>query len=192
MSLRLLEAAIKTEQSDELHIARLLLLLQTVYSRRRTQKSIEGITKLAKMDFFLRYPTALERALRKLHKNAVDALVTERERSSIESRMVRFRYGPWDARYRRWLGIMLALGLVTLRTEGRTVHVSLTDYGLQVADSIRALPQFEDIAARSNTVVSAVGSMSATRLKNFVYETIPEITDMKWGEEILPAVEERR
>jgi hypothetical protein len=32
--------------------------------------------------------------------------------------------------------------------------------------------------------MKAVGPMSATRLKDFVYVAIPEIVDMKWGREI--------
>jgi hypothetical protein len=34
-------------------------------------------------------------------------------------------------------------------------------------------------------VIKAVGSMTATKLKDFVYEIVPEITGMKWGEENL-------
>jgi hypothetical protein len=33
-------------------------------------------------------------------------------------------------------------------------------------------------------LLKTVGTMSATRLKDFVYETVPEIVDMKWGAEI--------
>lgn len=32
--------------------------------------------------------------------------------------------------------------------------------------------------------MKAVGAMPATKLKDFVYQIVPEITGMKWGEEI--------
>ena len=41
-----------------------------------------------------------------------------------------------------------------------------------------------ELARRSDITAKAVGSMTATRLKDFVYQAIPEITDMKWGDEI--------
>lgn len=50
------------EENDNLHLARLLVLLKA-FSGRDGTKTIDGLTKLAKLDFFLRYPTYLERAL---------------------------------------------------------------------------------------------------------------------------------
>jgi hypothetical protein len=98
--------------------------------------------------------------------------------------MVRFRYGPWDARYRRWLGLLAARGLVTLGVQGNTVQIGLSDAGRALATHFRADTLYEDLTRRADLVMKAVGSMSATRLKDFVYEAVPEILDVKWGEEI--------
>lgn len=188
MSLRLVRAVAETENLDDFHLGRLLVLLGSADARKSTvitkARAIEGITKLAKLDFLLRYPTCLERALRKLGRDPWDANVQPRERTSIEAKMVRFRYGPWDARYRRWLGLLAARGLVTLGIEGRTVQIGLTDIGRVLAAQFREDPAFHELAHRADVVVKAVGPMSATRLKDFVYEAVPEIVDMKWGEEI--------
>ena len=91
---------------------------------------------------------------------------------------------PWDARYRRWLGLLAARNLVTLSVTGNTVNVGLTDAGRALAQRVRADTTFADLSFRSDLLLKTVGSMSATRLKDFVYETVPEIVDMKWGEEI--------
>jgi len=184
MSLRLVRAVAETETLDDFHLGRLLVLLRSADARKTQKKSVEGITKLAKMDFLLRYPTCLERALRRLKKDPSAAQVETRERTSIESKMIRFRYGPWDARYRRWLGLLAARGLVTLEVERSTIHIGLTDRGREVADGFRSDPLFATMTERSDVVIKAVGGMSATKLMDFVYETIPEIVDMKWGEEI--------
>jgi hypothetical protein len=188
MSLRLVKAAADSENGDDLHLARLLLLLGSADARKKTAinkaRAVEGITKLAKMDFLLRYPTCLERAMAVLDKSPEDVAVQDRERTSIETKMIRFRYGPWDARYRRWLGLLSSRGLLRLAMEGNTVVIGLTDVGRALAGSLKSTPLFAELARRSDITVDAVGSMSATRLKNFVYEAIPEITDMKWGEEI--------
>ena len=188
MTLRILKAVAETEHIDDLHLGRLLVLLFSADARRTTPatkaKAVEGITKLAKLDFLLRYPTCLERVLASLEKNPADARVEARERTSIETKMVRFRYGPWDARYRRWLGLLAARNLVTLSVTGNTVNVGLTDAGRALAQRVRADTTFADLSFRSDLLLKTVGSMSATRLKDFVYETVPEIVDMKWGEEI--------
>jgi len=188
MSLRLIKAAVDSENDDNLHLTRLLLLLASADARRTTiatkARAVEGITKLAKMDFLLRYPTCLERVLVVLNKSPQDVAVQERERTSIESKMIRFRYGPWDARYRRWLGLLSSRGLVRLAVEGSTNVIGLTDTGRTLAASIKGNPLFTELARRSDITIRAVGSLSATRLKDFVYEAIPEITNMKWGDEI--------
>ena len=101
MSLRLVKAVAETENLDDFHLGRLLVLLGSADARKSTPvtkaKAVEGITKLAKLDFLLRYPTCLERALKELGRDPGEANVQARERTSIEAKMVRFRYGPWDS-----------------------------------------------------------------------------------------------
>ena len=182
MSLRLIRAAADIEQCDDFHVARLLLLLKAASGR--SGKPIQGIMKLAKMDFLLRYPNCLVRVLKAINKNEEAASIPEEERNTIEARMIRFRYGPWDKRYRRWLGLLVSKGLVNAYTEGRTINVQLTEDGTRLAERFVALEEFSLLAKRSNMVVSAVGNYSATKLKNFVYKVFPEIVDMQWGREI--------
>jgi hypothetical protein len=184
MSLRLVRAVAETENLDDFHLSRLLILLGSIDSRRGSQKSVEGIMKLAKLDFLLRYPTCLERSLVALGQDSAAAQVQPRERTSIESKMIRFRYGPWDSRYRRWLGLLLARGLVTLSLQGKTIHIGLTERGRRIAESFRKDPLYASLVGRSDLLTKTVGRMSATKLKEFVYEVFPEVVDMKWGQEI--------
>jgi hypothetical protein len=180
----LVRAVAETENLDDFHLSRLLVLLRSADARGTAAHTVEGITKLAKLDFLLRYPTCLERALVALDKDPATAQVEQRERTSIESKMIRFRYGPWDARYRRWLGLLVARDLVTLNLEGHTIHVGLTEQGRKIADQFRQEPLHRQLARRSDILIAAVGKMSATALKKFVYKIAPEIVDLKWGEEI--------
>jgi hypothetical protein len=188
MSLRLIRAVADAETSDELHLARLMVLLLSADAKKRTPetkaRAVEGITKLAKLDFFLRYPTYLERALAKLDKPVALARVEPRERDSIETSMIRFRYGPWDARYRRWLGLLSARELIGLSLHGNTVMIGLTELGREVATRLRSTLSFMPTGDRSDVVVAELGKMPATRLKDFTYEVVPEITGMKWGDAI--------
>ena len=99
MSLKLVHLAAEIECSDEFHVARLILLLKAAAGR--SDKPIKGIMKLAKMDFLLRYPNCLARVLKAIGKEAKAQEIPTEELNTIEARMIRFRYGPWDKRYRR-------------------------------------------------------------------------------------------
>jgi hypothetical protein len=184
VSLGLLKAAARAENSDGLHLMRLLILLRCADKRGRTPKPVEGITKLAKLDFLLRYPVYLERALLQLGKSTSDLDLLPRERTTVETKMIRFRYGPWDARYRRWLSLLASRGLLTVSLKGRKIEIGLTDGGRTLADELSGQAIFADLKDRGTIVMKTVGDMSGSRLKDFVYEIVPEITGMKWGQEI--------
>lgn len=182
MSLRMIHLAADIESSPEFHQARLLLLLKACGNR--SNKPVDGIMKLAKLDFLLRYPNCLVRVLERLGKRKQAEQITDEERDTIEARMIRFRYGPWDERYREWISLLVSKRLAETYLEGRTVKVKLTDEGRQLAESLEKREEFKDLASRSALVSTAVGGYSATKLKDFVYEVFPEITTMKWGEKI--------
>ena len=183
MSLRMIRTAARVEVMDQPHEARLLLLL--LAARKRSGRALDGLTKLAKLDFLLRYPNCLERALGAAGKDPSMAGVLPHEKSNIETTMIRFRYGPWDSRYRRWLSLLVARGVAVVSVRGRTVWVCLTEAGVTVAGAIAGLEQFRDLAERSVLVARVFGDMSGTRLKGFIYDYFPELTNMRWGEEIV-------
>jgi len=182
MSLDLIRAAARSELDDNLHLGRLLVLLGAVDNGKG--KSVEGITKLAKLDFLLRYPNCLERALAAVGKKPELAKVDEHERTTIEAKMVRFKYGPWDSRYRRWLGLLVARGLAEVFVSGRTVHARLTHKGVELSALLKDRSEFGQLAERAGLIARVFGRKSGTGLKEFVYTTFPEITSMKWGTEI--------
>lgn len=184
MALELARALAATEREDDLHIARLLLLLAGHSGNREKNKPMEGLMKLAKLDFLLRYPNCLERALAASQITPSEAEVSAFERTTIESKMIRFRYGPWDHRYRRWVALMAARNLVEVGVAGKTVQLWLTPAGYDVADMLTVDTALATMAKRAAIVAKRFGSKSGTGLKDFVYETFPELADMKWGEEI--------
>ncbi len=182
MSLRIVHLAQQIEKSDDFHLARLLILLNAASGK--TNKPIQGMTKLAKMDFLLRYPNCLARVLENQGKTRDAATIPQEQRDTIEAKMVRFRYGPWDARYRRWIALLVARGLADTYLEGRTVNVRLTEQGQALAASLGDADEFRELSRRGKMINTAVGSMGATALKDYVYKIIPEILDMKWGKDI--------
>ncbi|MBE9639156.1 hypothetical protein [Salipiger mangrovisoli] len=181
MSLDLVDVVVYLEDNEPLHLARLLVLLRAFV--KEDSSAIEGITKLAKLDFLLRYPAYFEMALiaRGVRKERIGIL--EAERNTIESSMVRYRFGPWDHRYRKFLNILASKGLVTLRTSGRKISIDLTDVGLEVAGQIASDPDFKAMAVRAD-LLSRELNLTATNLMNFIYETFPELHNMEFNDEI--------
>jgi hypothetical protein len=180
-----LGALTKLESDDSIHIARLLVLLGA-FATKDPSNEIEGLTKLVKLDFLLRYPVALERALAARGKSGAGALVEPHERDSVESKMVRYRFGPWDHRYRRWLALLFAKGLIIIgRQKSRTITIKLTEKGLLTANQLGEREQFELIQKRAKTL-KANFDIGGTALMRFIYETFPDVVTLRMNAPIPP------
>lgn len=169
----LVHAISDLDQRPDLHAARLLVLL-AAFADEDNGGSVEGLTKLAKLDFLLRYPNMLERALTAKKRSTAEVKLEEHERYSVESQMVRYRFGPWDHRYREFLNILVGKGLASIRIDGRTIVVSITEMGKDCAQQIAAESIFEPYARRARVLKRHL-DMTATNLMRFIYETFPEI-----------------
>jgi len=181
--MRIQEIANYIDQSESLHLARLLILVGAF--ERPDRPAIEGITKLAKLDFLLRYPTYFERAVLKRGGNPPAGTVPDYERHTVEAQMVRYRFGPWDHRIRRFLNLLAARGLIKISVEGRTVMISPTKLGLEASSRLSALEEYKSIAERALVLKKRL-DIGATNLMRFIYETFPEIVSLDFDEVILP------
>jgi hypothetical protein len=181
INMNLFPALSKLEDRDDLHLGRLLVLLNA-FAKRDGSGTVNGLTKLAKLDFLLRYPVYLQRALEARHSQK-SAKVTDHEQKSVESKMVRFRYGPWDFRYRRFLNLLVGMGLANVSVDGRTVKIGLTQAGQDAATALGQTEAYQDIKERAKLLKGNL-DLTATNLMKFVYETFPEIADLRLGEQI--------
>jgi hypothetical protein len=180
--MNLLSTLSQIENNDDLHLGRLLVLLGE-FAGDHGAGTVDGLTKLAKLDFLLRYPVYLERALKIRGAATTKLQLEDFERKSIESTMVRFRFGPWDFRYRRFLNLLIAKGLVRMTIEGRTVSLGLTDEGVAKSKELSTQDRFTKTAERAHLLKQNL-DLSATNLMRFIYDTFPEISSMAFGEEI--------
>jgi len=165
------------DQSPELHEARLLLLLGA-FAEDGQGGAVEGLTKLAKLDFLLRYPVMLERALEAKGRSTREVQLDDHERHSVESEMVRYRFGPWDHRYREFLNILVAKGLASISIEGRKVVVMTTKQGRDLARQLSTDRRFEQYARRARLLKKHF-DLTATTLMRFIYATFPEIVSLR-------------
>lgn len=181
MALDLRELVTSLDREEDVHLARILILLNAF--RVADRPAIEGITKLAKLDFLLRYPSALRKALVARGVPVQSIPVDKNEERTIEARMIRYRYGPWDHRYRRFLNILVARGLVTIRTEGRTIQIDLTERGNALAAEISERAPFVRIDERARLLKRHL-NLGAKRMMEFIYDQFPELTSLEYNENI--------
>jgi ABC-three component (ABC-3C) system Middle Component 4 len=165
------------DHSSELHSARLLILLDA-FGEGQQSGTIEGLTKLAKLDFLLRYPVMLQRALEAKGRTTKDVKLEDHEQHSVESEMVRYRFGPWDHRYREFLNILVAKELVFVTIEGRKVIIAATEKGRDQARQLASHELFEQYARRAK-LLKRHFNLTATNLMNFIYDTFPEIVSLQ-------------
>lgn len=160
--------------------ARILCLIDGFSRRARSERTLEGRTKLAKLDFFLRYPKYLERALEALD---VAPEVTPRSVEDdipLTERMVRYRYGPWDPQYFSVLGRLIGKGLVEPVPDRGGYSYRTTEKGARVVRQLVEDESYDTLVSRVALIREHL-DWNGSRLKEFIYETFPEIANSGWG-----------
>jgi len=160
------------EDSLEFHAARLLLLLK--YAGGKYSK-ISGRLKLAKLDFFVRYPSYLKKAIE------ADAVITET--ISPESPMIRYKYGPWDSKYYNIFAYLVAKGLISISPTKNGDEFTLTDRGQEAVNELQG-PDFDEIINRCELVYKKFKNFSGTQIKDYIYNNFPEIVALPISSEI--------
>ena len=147
----------------EFHAARLLLLMLVCGTAGR----IDGLTKMAKLDFFSRYPDffLVARAAESEQGNSV----TMQESNVVESSMVRHHYGPWDKRYYHVLAHLEAKQLITVSKEKKSYQIALTPLGKERAKALAELPSFASLVDRLKQIRESFGKKTGTYLKDLIY-----------------------
>lgn len=167
--------SILADEVLEFHAARLLLLFHICGAN----GAIDGLTKMAKLDFFVRYPEFFSTLCQKI------GIEAKSPKKAIESSMVRFHYGPWDHRYYQVLAYLKARQMLEYKKEGKKIIISLTDQGRTQAGELEASYPFRSLVAQMIVVGKVLGKKSGTQLKKLVYETFDqEVAMLDWGEEI--------
>jgi hypothetical protein len=152
----------------EFHAARLLLLMHVCGTAGR----IDGLTKMAKLDFFSRYPDFFDAARAATEPDAQSAHVDRSE--AVESTMVRHHYGPWDKRYYQVLAHLEARQLITVAKVKNSYQIALSAEGAEKAKALAKRPSFATLIERQKAVKKTFGGKSGTALKNLIYQLFDE------------------
>lgn len=166
----------------EFHAARLLLLLKLCGVSGR----IDGLTKMAKLDFFVRYPKFYETArAATIPSDSTNEPNQTKHGESVEAAMVRYRYGPWDKRYYHVLAYLEAKQLISVTKEGNSYRIALTDLGQERAKTLAAQPSFISLTERMREVKKTFGLKRGAFLKDLIYRLFDsEVRQRPLGEVI--------
>lgn len=155
------------------HQIRVLLLVDAATSSPEHNKKIDGLTKLAKLDFLVRYPALAPQVLTGLPAHADPDGNTE-----SEAPMVRYKYGPWDDRYYPVIGALVGRGLLRyVRGRRGSVALTTTPAGRALAADVAASPEWRDVAAQCLAVIAASAGMTGTALKDAIYANLAPVLD---------------
>jgi hypothetical protein len=158
------------------HQARVLLLVNAVAGNRG---KLDGLTKLAKLDFLVRYPGLAERVLHDEQLDEPLALATPEEQSESEAPMMRYLYGPWDDRYYPVIGALVGRGLLTYAaSRSGSVALKTTADGRQLALRLAEERTWADVAERCSAIATRAGRMNGNQLRKLIYEKLPEIMQL--------------
>ena len=165
--------------------ARLLLLIDAFSRTTKGPRTLEGRVKLAKLDFLLRYPRHLATVLAERGNGteaARDGLVLQD--SPLESRMMRYRYGPWDPSHFAILGALVGRNLVEVvpAAASNALGYRTTASGAALAGALLDDGAFEELQERI-VLLRRHLDLTGENLKRILYD-LPEVADATWHEEL--------
>lgn len=161
--------------------ARLLVLIDG-FSGRDLNQGIAGRTKLAKLDFLLRYPNFLKRLT---EARGVDADPGEDPwlTGAVERSMIRYRFGPWDPAYFSLLGGLVGKGLIRVENTARGRNYTATESGRAAAAQLRKEDSWLVVAERVRFLKRHF-DLGGRTLMELLYANFPEISGAEWGEKL--------
>lgn len=170
------------------HQTRVLLLVNAVAADADHQRKVDGLTKLAKLDFLVRYPALAPQVLDRLDQSDGRLHLTSgdwADPTDVEAPMTRYKYGPWDDRYYPVIGALVARGLVRY-ARGRRGSVALapTDTGRRLAMEIAEDQLWRDIWDRCKAVAEASRGMTGNSLKELIYDKLAGLMNRPYREAI--------
>jgi hypothetical protein len=155
------------------HEARVLLLIHAMTT---AGGKVDGLTKIAKLDFLLRYPTFMKQlAAARGVMVPIEIAPTLAEQRAVESKMVRYKYGPWDDSYYPVLGRLIGSGLVDALPGHGRLAVRVTDSGRAASQELRSRG-WEQTWQRASFLRRHFNK-SGSALKSMIYEELPEVVD---------------
>jgi hypothetical protein len=163
------------------HQARVLILIDAICRAPVHNKRLEGLTKLAKLDFLVRYPALAPDVLERLDPSDTRLHLQDEDSSrpaDVEAPMIRYKYGPWDDRYYPIIGALVGRGLIRYAQPGRgSLALAPTPAGRRLTRELTAANEWADIGDRCIAIAEASSGLSGNALKNLIYQHLASLMD---------------
>ncbi len=168
------------------HQSRVLLLIEAVAADPGHARKLDGLTKLAKLDFLVRYPGLAPAVLEDLQPTDPRLHIEDPEfPTRVDDPMIRYKYGPWDDRYYPVIGALVSRGLVKyVRGRRGSVALAPTPSGQALASDLKDAAMWGEIAERCAVIAQATGGMSGNHLKSLIYANLPALMNRPQRTEI--------
>jgi hypothetical protein len=173
-------AVLALRQEGLYHEARILILVCQFADPGST---FRGLTKLAKVDFLLRYPAMVERLLPEGTSWPSSIAPNADERQAVESRMIRYKYGPWDDRYYPILGALVGKRLATFTRVDGSTEITPTGSGRELSEQIGATDPWAVVAERARFLRHHF-DLTGQELKDLIYTQLPDVVALPLRSEI--------
>ncbi|GAA1858672.1 hypothetical protein GCM10009836_43630 [Pseudonocardia ailaonensis] len=166
------------------HQMRVLMLVEAVASSDGHAGKLDGLTKLAKLDFLVRYPDLARQVLDDIDESDSRSAIGS-SYLDVEAPMTRYKYGPWDDRYYAIIGALVGRGLLRY-VKGRRGSVALkpTPAGKRLATALASSEEWADTARQCQTVARASSGLTGSALKDRIYARLPDVLDRPYREVI--------
>ncbi|SFF45491.1 hypothetical protein SAMN04487969_14155 [Paenibacillus algorifonticola] len=174
MSMSLIEQIIILDERDELDNIRALLLIYTLIGNKNDKITIE-LVKLAKMDFLLKYPSALDSVLTNLNKKK-DIHITEAEMNNIETNILSFRFSPWSSNFRKLMVLLNAKSLIDWKLREKSLDIYQTSKGLSLYNDILSFGEFKNMHIQSKAIKTNILALSTIKLDSLLSTALTELT----------------
>ena len=146
--------------------------------------NLDGLTKLAKLDFLVRYPAFLEALNQRRSIRDSDWRPPRQvEREAVDSPMIRYKYGPFDDRYYVLIGGLVGRGLAEYGAGRGKVALRLTGAGRALFEQLHHLPAWEEIADRIRFLRRHY-DLPGSVLKEAIYAAFPDLVQQPIGSSI--------
>ncbi|QCH23336.1 hypothetical protein DSM43276_01594 [Mycobacteroides salmoniphilum] len=171
------EVRLRTEDLEHQQL-RVLILITAVSDIAGNAKKLDGLTKLAKLDFIARYQD-LEPLIANI-LNTPTVLIQSLPATGItDAPMIRYRYGPWDDQYYPVLGALVGRGLARyVRGKRGSVGLTPTALGADLVAQLRWDPLWASVVDRYESIADRYGRHTGSALKDAIYEALPDRMDV--------------
>ena len=154
---------------------RVLALIYLVAAEPGNANKLDSLTKLAKLDFLVRYSDA--RAAVRASLSGDKAFNEPSMRSNHP--MIRHKFGPWDDIYYPVIGALVGRGLARyVKSRNRGVGLSLTKEGSELFMKLSESEEWQSTIGEIREVAIEFGTFSGNRLKEAIYSSVPNALDV--------------